>query len=267
MKSDKSQAAQHNATSISDVINLPDKATEGRLPDFLGIGAQKAGTSWLFDNLKVHPELFLPPEKEVHYFDRDFDKPFSFYTAKFAPAGRRITGEITPAYSVIDDTTIAFIKSHMPKLRLILILRNPMERAWSHAMMDLVSRSGQPYESLAVDDFARHFRLKSSISRGDYDQILERWLCQYPLEQLLVLNYEDIATQPQEFLRRVFVHLGVSIPQDWSTFPYGKIIHRGTGIKVPDACGEILREIYREPLQRLSQRLQNLALPPVDYEL
>ena len=108
------------------------------LPHFLGIGAVKAGTTWLYRNLRCHPELYLPHPKEVHYFDQRFDRGLRFYAGKFEDGRARVRGEITPAYSALPPDRIRFIRSVMPDLKLIFLMRNPVDRAWSHALMDLV---------------------------------------------------------------------------------------------------------------------------------
>ena len=71
--------------------------TRHALPHFLGIGAQKAGTTWLAENLRCHPEVFLPERKELHWLDHKFERPLSDWAAHFADAGERKRGEITPA--------------------------------------------------------------------------------------------------------------------------------------------------------------------------
>ena len=94
------------------------------LPDFLGIGAQKAGTTWLHDNLSCHPELYLPPEKEIHYFDQHNDKPISYYSQFFKKSKKNracVKGEITPAYSVLPQNMIERIMGIMPHLKIIFV--------------------------------------------------------------------------------------------------------------------------------------------------
>ena len=113
------------------------------LPDFLGIGAQKAGTTWLHENLRCHPELYLPDAKELHYFDWDFHQSLRSYAEHFRDGADRVKGEITPGYSILSSIRIALIKDLMPDLRLLFLVRNPISRAWSQALMNLVGRTNR----------------------------------------------------------------------------------------------------------------------------
>lgn len=142
-------------------------------PDFLGIGAQKSGTTWLYKNLRCHPELFLPDEKELHYFDWNYERSLRWYGHQFKPGINKIKGEITPGYSIIERERIALIHRLWPKLRLVLLLRNPIDRAWSQAVMNLVTLSGRPYEDVSPTEFLEHFRSPRSVLRGDYRSIID----------------------------------------------------------------------------------------------
>lgn len=224
------------------------------LPDFLCIGAQKAGTSWLFRNCRPHPEIFVG-RKELHYFDQNFHWSLRAYAAHFAPGRERIKGEFTPAYSILDDEKIRFISRIMPDLRLILLLRHPVSRAWSQALMELVHRHQRPFENVSEAEFLEHFRSPLSVSRGDYAAMLDRWTRYFPEEQILLGFQEEMAGAPQVLMERVFRHLGVSTEVDWNGFELYAVRGKGPGIPLPDRYREILEEIYAEPLERVSARL------------
>jgi len=108
------------------------------LPDFICIGAQKAGTAWLYENLRVHPDIYMSKKKELHFFDINFYRSLGFYSSWFEEGADKMKGEITPAYSNLPKRRIVFIRKIMPNLKLILILRNPIDRAWSAARMGLI---------------------------------------------------------------------------------------------------------------------------------
>ena len=121
---------------------LISKNSSTNFPDFIGIGAQKSGTSWLFKNLRKHPQLYFPETKEIHFFDWYFYKGLNWYCKHFKDADiSQYKGEITPCYSILSEEKIKFIHQINPKLKIILLLRNPIERAWSHAVMNLVKRT------------------------------------------------------------------------------------------------------------------------------
>ena len=227
-----------------------------RLPDFLGIGAQKAGTTWLHRNLQCHPDCYFPPGiKEIRFFDARFYWSLRKYSSFFEPAGERVTGEITPGYGALRRGRIRFVRRLMPRVRLVLILRNPIERAWSHAVMDLATTRGRRLEEVEEWEFLAHFRSSGARRQGSYAAMLERWLSVFPEEQLLVAFFEDIAERPRDLLSRVFRHIGVSEPADWERFPYDSQIHGGLPAALPDAYRESLREIYRGELEALAARL------------
>lgn len=120
---------------------LTSKKNITKFPDFLGIGAQKSGTTWLYKNLIKHPQLYLPETKEIHYFDWYFYKSINWYCQYFKSAKKtQVTGEINPCYSTLSEKKIKLIHKMNPKLKIILLLRNPIDRAWSQAVMNLVKR-------------------------------------------------------------------------------------------------------------------------------
>ena len=106
--------------------------------NFLGIGAQKAGTSWLYEMLKLHPGVTLPAVKEIHFWDMQCEKGVEWYAALFENDGaQQKQGEITPAYSVLPVEVSREIHAFSPRLRVIYVTRKPIERAWSAALVAL----------------------------------------------------------------------------------------------------------------------------------
>jgi hypothetical protein len=244
---------------------LPEKAlyalglrsTAGlRLPDFLGIGAQKAGTTWLHQNLARHPDVYFPPgRKEIRFFDARFHLSVREYAALFAPAGGRRAGDITPNYGALRAGRIRFVHRLMPRARLVLILRNPIERAWSHAVMDLATTPGRPLEQVPAWELEAHFRASGSLRNGRYGAMLDRWLAVYPREQLLLAFFEEIAEHPRELLLRVFAHLGLRGDVDLEAFPWRERIHGGPAEEIPAPQRALLEDLYRGEIRALAARL------------
>jgi hypothetical protein len=224
------------------------------LPGFLGIGAQKAGTTWLHENLRCHPELFLPEQKELHYFDWSFHRPLHEYAARFEPGAGRLCGEITPGYSILEPARIRFVRRLLPELRLILLLRDPIQRAWSQALMNLVTRPGRRFAELPEEEFIRHFESPRSMARGDYATILERWSDAFPSEQLFVGFFEEIAERPRELLERILGFLGVSRHIDFAALPLHRVTNPGADLELPPRLHAVLCEIYAADLRRLALR-------------
>ena len=225
------------------------------LPDFLCIGAQKAGTSWLYENLRCHPDLFLPDQKELHFFDRRYHRSLRFYARKFVAGAGKVKGEITPAYSSLPLERIRFIGSVMPNLRLILLLRDPVERAWSHAQMHLLEKQAKRrYEEVDEAEFFAHFSGEDSRGKGDYLGMLDRWLSIFPASQLYVGFFEDIQERPQELLAEVFRHLGVTDEVDWAGFPFRQVVNKGHRTPMPEKYQRYLEELYAADIERMCER-------------
>ena len=102
-----------------------------KLPDFLGIGAQKAGTTYLYSLLSEHPQVFLSSPKELHFFSLHYQKGLAWYQDQFKFAATdKCCGEITPYY-MFHPLASKRIRKHLPNVKLIVLLRDPVERALS----------------------------------------------------------------------------------------------------------------------------------------
>lgn len=180
-----------------------------RWPTFLGIGAQKTGTTWLHSMLRLHPDIGMPVQKELHFWDRQEPEPAAIeaYCTGFDALHGRARGEITPSYAILPPARIAVLRRRLPELRLLYIVRNPLERAWSQARMELARRGGEPDDLSAW--LTAQFRSAESLARGDYAHCLENWYAHYPHEQLKVFVYEEVFADPRGFLKTCANHLRV----------------------------------------------------------
>lgn len=227
------------------------------LPDFLGIGAQKSATTWLHHNLKAHPQIFVPQneDKELHFFDEAINHhDLDYYAKFFEPVQGKIKGEITPAYGILPISEIRFIRTVMPNLRLIFLMRNPIDRAWSHALMELTWKANRPIEQVSDEEFLAHFQSPASRRRGDYETILNNWRRIFPTERFFLVFYEDVISRPRELLTNLFQHLGVSTDVDWTKFPLEKRFYEGSGIQMPEQFRPVLMEMYRPAIVRMRER-------------
>jgi len=173
-------------------------------PDFVGIGAQKAGTTWWHDLIAAHPRVASRPDihKERHFFDRYATRPFgpaecSLYHDWFPRRPGSLTGEWTPDYIHLAWVPPLLARA-APRARLLAILRDPVERFRSglaHHRRD----SGR----LTVDSY------QDAMSRGFYDLALRRWAAYFPPEQILLLQYERCVTDPASELARTYRFLGL----------------------------------------------------------
>lgn len=215
--------------------------TNGAGLDFIVIGAQKAGTTSLFQYLRAHPQIALPEDKERPFFSHDaaYRRGFDEYVKALAlsAAGPEIRrGTVTPQYMAgavfaaegepsgpseepPERAVPARIARTLPGVRLIAILRDPVERAVSHHRMEQRrAREQRPLEQAIAEQLepvalesARHLPREETgyVVRGEYARILGGYLQELPREQLLVLFTTDLEARPAEVLRRVHEFIGV----------------------------------------------------------
>ena len=187
------------------------------LPNFLIIGAQKAGTTWLAYMLNKHPEVFMP-NYEIHFFDRveNFSQGIEWYEAKFvlADSNKKAIGEKTPEYLWVNGDRPAIhqtVKQFFPNIKLIIVLRNPVERAISHA--NHLVRYG--YLS-PFDNIDRIIWNHVIIDKGKYYQQIKEYYRVFDPEQIFTLiNEEDIIQRPQQSLQKICDFLDID-----STFKF-----------------------------------------------
>lgn len=223
---------------------------------FLGIGAQKAGTTWLYEQLNRHPQLAFPLGKEVHFWNRPHNPAtVADYLDRFAQLDA-IAGEITPAYGMLPLETIQEIHHHAPSLRLIYLIRNPINRAWSSALMAL-QRAEMTIDEASDQWFSDHFHSAGSMKRGDYQTCLQNWRAVFSDKQLLVLRFERIVTEPESLLNRCFQHLGVA-PQDSEQLQKQGCrmpVFTGPGIPLRPTLRPVLRALYQDRIKQLARHL------------
>jgi len=188
-------------------------------------GTQKGGTTALHAYLSQHPEIGMSGKKEVHYFDKHFDKRKLFADGLIGYAryhrnfpfshDKLIYGESTPAYMYRYEVPQR-IRHYNPEMKWILLLRNPMDRAFSHWNMQ-VSRGKEKRsfaQALASEpekcrDSRKQCKNYSYVARGFYTEQLRRILRHFPREQLLVLRSEELLASAESTLPVIWKFLGV----------------------------------------------------------
>jgi hypothetical protein len=197
-----------NAGDVPSAEQVSGEPDVGALPDFVIIGAQKGGTSFLYHLLTRHPLVEPAAHKELHFFDNPelFDHGAEWYRRCFPrlhskDGQRSITGEATPYY-LFDPPVAKRMAEIVPKARLIALLRNPIDRAYSHYQMQ-VKRGTEP----RTFEEAIEQQHSSYMSRGIYVDQLLRWFEFFGKEQMLVLKSEDFFGRPVETLKAVLTFL------------------------------------------------------------
>lgn len=195
------------------------------LPSFLVIGAQRAGTTTFFSDLCQHAHVARPVGKELNFFNRDYWRGIDWYRSFFPTAASRrlarlrggdlVAGEATPYY-LFHPAVPSRVAETLPDAKLIVLLRNPVDRAYSHyqkirrmgferlsfeeALDAEEKRLAGAEERLAVDPRNRnkHHRRHAYLARGHYADQLERWYAHFPRDQILVLLAEDYFARAEE---------------------------------------------------------------------
>lgn len=189
---------------------------------FLIAGVQKGGTTALFDYLVEHPSLELPAIKEAHFFDDergvDWSAPdYDRYHALFSRPAPAVRGEATPIY-LYWPNCLERIAAYNPAMRLILLFRDPVERAWSHWRMER-GRGVEPHpfawcirqgrDRVDSAEAPGHHREYSYVERGFYGAQLAKLYTIFPREQVLLLRSEALVANPDQVLGQVTDFLGV----------------------------------------------------------
>lgn len=141
----------------------------GREPDLVICGAMRSGTTALTHWLKQHPDVYMPPVKEIHYFDQHYDQGAGWYRRQFAGAGAaRVCGESTPAYLYLAEARRRMVHD-LPDARFVVSLRNPADRAWSHHLHNR-ERGKEPLDFAAAVE-AEPDRLRSPEGRRQFSYL------------------------------------------------------------------------------------------------
>lgn len=270
-------------------------------PHFLGIGAQKAATTWLDGCLRRHPGIWLPPLKELHYFDdRDagggppgrpllasrwagrrlrrqlvprlrtdaryldvsglrWDVRFFFgrrsdawYLSLFPGDPDSVAGEITPDYSVLDDAGVARVRAVLPDIKLIFLMRDPIDRSWSQIRMDL-ARTGRRIGEVPVEELTALARSDRVTRRSDYSRTLRNWGTYYADERFFIGFLEDVRDRPEDLLASLCRFLGVD-PTPAGSLSRGGARTREGNEDIPPAVARELARLHLEGLRALEAR-------------
>lgn len=247
------------------LIPLPlSRGSSRKRVDFLITGVQKAGTTALHAALSDHPDIRMAKKKEVHFFDkapplglRAVD--FRFYHNAFDWRGmRRETrvGEATPAY-IWWPGALARIKAYNPEMQIIVVLRDPVERAWSQHWMDVsLGRKSEDFlesiETELAQDGKTPDRVHSMLSRGLYHDQLTALYALFEKENVLILRYEDLANDWAETYAAISGFLGIRSV----TLPRLPQIHRTPNKpEIPQTIRDSLIPFFQEDCEAMRDLL------------
>lgn len=273
-------------------------------PDFICIGPEKTGTTWLYDNLKAHPQVYLPPVKEIRYFwerafmpnqdikfkltskhwhnrlfQRYLKKRINFYVENiekltsinsnivdsfiwdlkywsiqcadewyislFEDSGNRVAGDITPVYYQLPDEEINYISEILPNLKIIILLRNPIDRVWSKTKMNLCRQKNQKIESVSKTKFYAAFD-KAYAQLSSYKVLLGTWSKHFEKQNIYVGYYDKLVENPSLLFDEICNFLSV----DPCLFPLKKReklsakVNKGLSMDIPQEYFNYLSNIF-----------------------
>lgn len=246
-------------------------------PDFMCIGAPRASTTWLHRMLQSDPRVFLPHAKELHFFDEDpgysrktgnglrWRRPFYFdmqnpahlrwYWMQFRGGAGRLKGEITPTYAMLSRERVDLLAGLNPRLKVIYLIRNPVDRAWSALRNTIYQQKGRRYVEDASPQMLFELIMHPEVLRhGHYREAIETWGSVIAPERILYLFYDDILADPRSELERVhaFLELGELSPAV-RTMTRTRI-NAAPSMSLPANIGKRLSDYYEPQVEFLESR-------------
>ncbi|WP_320041125.1 sulfotransferase [uncultured Desulfobacter sp.] len=260
------------------------RSNQGGLPDVLCVGVPKAATTWLYFNLNSHPEVILPPKKELHFFSHRYNVKSSnsvfnhkkknsywnfqfeltnpvhwrWYKSQFRGGENKVKIDITPTYCRVSKERIRQIKQRLPLTKIILIIRNPIDRAWSGASYFMDQIKGKSMAGLDLKKEILPWVLDAErLDYGNYIDMINTWDAFYDEEMIKYVFYDDINSDPEGTLNDIAAFIGISKMKGKNKKDPNKRINSDyKKIKMPLAVELKLREIYFPQIAFLENRFK-----------
>jgi hypothetical protein len=240
------------------------------LPTFVGLGSQRSASTWLHSVLKAHPQITMTSRKEANYFGYEIQwHNLNWYTDLFRdPSGlptRAIRGDISPWYSRLRRHSVESLRRIIPDLKAVLIIRNPIARSWSQAMVELSFRKDVPADQVPIGRILRHVVRRRTNRYNDYQPVIELWDDVFGAGCVHVDIFDKVKTDPNGLLRGILKHVGADRDlrvadellkeQVAST---EKAI-KGVKVEMPEFMRWLLATQWLEPTRRLNAKLDGMV--------
>lgn len=176
--------------------------------NFIGIGAQKCGTTWIHRNLAAHPKIYVASgkDKDTGFFTCYYDRGYQYYESLFSDAGEdALAGEVSTSYFYDSDAPLR-IKNYNPDIKLFVCLRNPVERIISNHRHE--ARAGRIWGNnlslaAAIDNNPAY------LLQSRYAKHLKHWYSLFDRDNIKVLLFDDLCSKPQQFMSDIYQFIGV----------------------------------------------------------
>ena len=236
-------------------------------PGFLIIGPARSATAWLHRRLTLHPDIYLPRIKEIHFFDAVssggeyvFDlhnrAHWRWYWSYFQRAGDRISGDVTPAYSSLPEERVSEIVGYLPEARFIYSIRNPVERAWSGLRHRIWYGTGKHADELDTDVLAELVLNQQILDKGDHRANIEKWEACGVKERLAYIFYDDIIAEPRSVLDTIVSFIGLNPAKLPDQAADSNKVNALDDSGMPDKVREILNKYYRDQIPYLESKFE-----------
>jgi hypothetical protein len=268
-------------------------------PQFLCFGCTRSGTTFLHERMREHPEVWLPPQKELHYFTHQREHGWlsrknlrsvreapqflraalqgkrgplrelswqlrfylgprsdAWYLSLFDAEPGLATGAIEPTYAKLPPEMVRLVGRLMPDLKLIYMMRDPIERSWSSVTKSTAKNLGRPMSETTESEIL-HKLERSTIYMSSYIEHIERWESVFPKERFFFGFLEDIESDPASFFDRLCAHLGRGpFPGGSNETRLNRAVNHTHGYKtaIPEGIERTLSERLIAPTTRLANR-------------
>lgn len=250
-------------------------------PDFFVVGPHRTGTTWLYKNLRRHPQIFMSSPKEIYFFTsiknskhpRYVSNKLSWYLKLFSDSPMRflaknalslfnyreyykpkVRGEASTTYAVMAKDLIEESLILNSDLKAIIMLRNPIDRAWSHAKMELVRDKGRKFEDVPEKEFIDFFQDSYIESCGNYTPIIENWYSILKAENIFTGIFDDISKSPHELLFKIYNFLGVKAESKYMPQLAQKRINETKKTPIPDRYRNLLEDMFKDEVARINTK-------------
>lgn len=224
-------------------------------PNFLIIGAARSGTTSLFKYLENHPDIFMSEIKEINFFsnERYWQKGLDWYEKHFARATQKCIGEASTSYTCYPfrSQTPERIFKYLPDVKLIYLIRDPIDRFLSH-YLHRVSRGS---ESREINDIIDNYQDDFLLTQGKYFLQLEQYLKHFPIDRIYLLSIENLKNDPEGTVKSIYKFLDI----DTSISGLQSYSHHNANIKITrkNLLGKSILKFY----------LKNIEQAPYPYRI
>ena len=265
-------------------------------PDFLLPGFPKCGTTWLYHRLNELPDFDMPPHKELHFFSREnkysngeagktYNKFFNrkrlirnfkisglnffrifirFYESnditylKLFNKFEGLTGDITPTYAMISDEVVKKMSEFLPDVKLIFVIRDPIERAWSQFRMHLREQN-QSLENYGLNETLNFLKDDLQIRRGKYLQSIDRYTNFFQNSPIILIYYDLLKEDPNCFLKILVSFLGGNPNSVKKLSTLNKKSNVSVKEKMPKQIFDHLKDQYFSEIKNLANRYEGYS--------